>query len=114
MDYDYLDEAGLSRTVEHLKVKGNTATLLSNAWSEVVEGSTATGVYTQSVNVLGVTTSNVVIVSNDGMTNAQKSECASVKLKPTAQGAGTLTFTAVGEPTINLPVSVVVQGGIAV
>ena len=107
MAYNYLDEPGTERLANHLKLKAITVNLLSNSWTPV--GSD--GEYTQTVSSSDIKSNSVIIVSNSGMTDAQKKVVSERKIKCTSQAAGSLTFTASGTVNIDLPVSVVVQGG---
>lgn len=75
-----------------------TATLPTSGWS-------GTGPYTYAASVTGVTEDNVVLA---GPAPASKSEYEACGAYPSAQGDGTLTFTAQSVPTIQITANVVI------
>lgn len=76
-----------------------TVTLYASNWS-------GSGPYTQSASVSGVTASNIVIVT-PGSTNYESYTDALVRCS--AQGVGTLTFTAEEKPSVNLSANVLIM-----
>lgn len=82
----------------------NTITLLASGW-------TASGnVFTITVSCSIVTTSNIVFAGpRAGLTATQYDAFAYARIMPSAQGNGTITFTAYGDmPSIDLPIGVAV------
>ena len=75
-----------------------TATLATSSWS-------GSGPYTKSVSVTGVTASNNVFVSPAPASFTHYGECG---IYCSAQGSGTLTFTATTVPTSSLTVNVAI------
>ncbi len=75
-----------------------TATLPTTGW-------TGSGPYTYDANVMGVTADNALIVSPAPASKAAYEAC---KAYASAQGTGTLTFTAESVPTESITVNVVV------
>ena len=80
------------------KMTVTTATLATSSWS-------GSGPYTKSVSVTGVTASNNVFVSPDPASFTHYGECG---IYCSAQGSGTLTFTATTVPTSSLTVNVAI------
>ena len=78
------------------KFTKQSITLLSGGWSS----------NTQTVNVQGVTETNLVIVSPNG----NPADYASAGIYCSAQGSGTLTFTCTTVPTSDIVVNIVVEG----
>ena len=73
------------------------ATLLAASWSSS----------SQTVNVIGITADNTVLVSADPGSIEEYGACGVIC---TAQGAGTLTFTCKFTPTNNLDLNIVILG----
>ena len=80
------------------KMTVTTATLATSSWS-------GSGPYTKSVSVTGVTASNNVFVSPAPASFTHYGECG---IYCSAQGSGTLTFTATTVPTTSLTVNVAI------
>lgn len=80
------------------KMSVTTATLATSSWS-------GSGPYTKSVSVTGVTASNNVFVSPAPASFTHYGECG---IYCSAQGSGTLTFTATTVPTSSLTVNVAI------
>ena len=80
------------------KMTVTTATLATSSWS-------GSGPYTKSVSVTGVTATNNVFVSPAPASFTHYGECG---IYCSAQGSGTLTFTATTVPTSSLTVNVAI------
>lgn len=70
----------------------------------------SSGVYTQTVNVTGVTATNTIFVSPDPSTDANYSQFSACGVYASSQQNGQLTFTATAKPSNNLTVNVVILG----
>lgn len=78
--------------------QAHTAALPTTGWS-------GSGPYTYAASVTGVTADNVVLA---GPAPASKTLYEAAQAYPSAQGAGTLTFTAANVPTAEITVNVVI------
>ena len=78
--------------------QAHTAALPTTGWS-------GSGPYTYTASVTGVTADNVVLA---GPAPASKTLYEAAQAYPSAQGAGTLTFTAANVPTAEITVNVVI------
>ena len=89
-----------SVTAVNAKASGitHTATLPTSGWS-------GTGPYTYAANVSDVTASNTVFAGPAPASRSAYNDCGAY---PSAQGAGTLTFTAESVPTSEITVNVIV------
>lgn len=77
-------------------------TLTANGWSQGTDGK-----YTQNVNVTSMNGTKSVIIQPEAESDSAYS---AAEIRCTAQGTGTLTFTAVSKPTTNIIVSVLHMG----
>lgn len=95
-------------TTRALKSTTSNATLLSANWV----GSSAP--YTYTLNVTGVTTTNVVeILPQSGLTVAQSKEMSKASISTGTQSAGNIVLKAFGnKPTVDLPITIIVRGDI--
>ena len=105
---NYLDKTGLSHLWSKIKStfalkKTQTATLTSSGWT--LSG----GVYTQTVNVSGVTINSIVIVSSAPGNAKVYGECG---VKCVSQTFGSLTFNADTKPTVSMTVNIVNLGDV--
>lgn len=103
------DVAGLDETLAGKAAATIPMTVVApaSAWAMV-----DAGYYTQTLTV-GIMTanSNAIVGLSDTATAAQARECRWAKIRPMAQGAGTLTLAADGSrPEVDLPVSIMIIG----
>lgn len=92
-----------SETQNKLEGSVKTVTLSSTSWS----GSSSP--YTQTVSVTGVTASNTLQVAPDPST--YQAYCEAM-VRASAQGAGTLTFSATDKPSTNVKAIVLILEGV--
>ncbi len=92
-------------TLKKLKSNNLSLTLASGSWSSATPP-------TQTITATGVTASNNIIVGiGSGITSEQYDAACAAKIVCTAQGANSITLTCYGdEPTVNIPISVVILG----
>ena len=81
----------------------HTATLPTSGWS-------GTGPYTKAISVADVTADNVVMAGSAPESKAAYDACGAY---PSAQGAGTLTYTVTTVPTVAITINVVILNSIA-
>ena len=103
---DILDINSNMDTIDGLTSKSVTATLTTTGWT----GSAPP--YQKTITVNGMTsTKNAAIGLAMNATEAQYEAAANCWLSATAQGANTVTITALREkPTISIPIQIIIMG----
>lgn len=102
------EAAGQALSTADSKATPSTAvtfTLYASSW-------TGDGPYTQLVQIDGITANNNAIVDTAmDSTGEQEDAYAAAQIKPTAQGDGTITFTAMGDlPDVDISMGVIIVG----
>lgn len=98
--------AAASTAAESLGFRSATATLTTNGWTALND------IYTQTVTVSGVLTTDFVITTLGNISAEDREIARLAAISCTAQAADSLTFEAEKLPEISVPINILLVGGV--